>query len=801
MRTILFLISLYILAVFCEKKDIYIAGIYPANGSWSAPDIPTSVRLALEHINADDKVLPDYNLMIELENSQCKNTIGLSKLFHFIKNINHTYVSLFGDGCSVVTGAVAEISHLYGLVAVAFASTSPSLGNTDRYPTLIRSRPSESSTSPAKLHFIKDNGWKRIAIINQLEDLFVSTSHELQNLLNKESIHYRIEIIDPKGPDLMDQLQEALAIIEKEGYRIIVANMYQTLAVQLLCIMKSSGLRPPVVTWIFPGWYTDRWYDTPINLLNITCTPEEIRELSNGSLAFYAGPRFQDFHTEDSKTISGYTADQLLDMYEERVEVSSNTNPHSIETAYAYDSMWMIALGLDNITSSHNLTQHPSHYTSELYNSITSLRFIGWSGEISFVGHQRVERRVQLLEFVDGKVEYRCLFDRVPVHESDFMNTEDIIYTELYPFTVWNQDKASDGIVVHFIDLWIVIAVALSAIVASVYVTAVIAVILFGIIRKLKAVTTSQAWITILITSGNYFVFVLALFFVVDGRLLGIGYEKKERACYFICHMRIWLGCVWVSTIFGGILIKSLKYYIIAIKKRFEYGRKLSTKYMLMFPIFLVLIDTLFVLLIGIVQPVTFMEREVFSGRISPPIYRISECGADMGSSYYVTILAILVVFKVLLILLSVIMAYNIRNIVNRNQRFARVISWVSYNGTVFVVTVTLIYSFVSEVNIKYSLCAFALLIGGVITAFIISTPTLHYMRTDSDYTHGAETGATEEFPEDIQIMRKRIESLHRDKVNLELRLSKRLSNSIPMKGGKYSADLMIQESLSVEND
>ena len=355
MRTVLLLVSLYVLAVFCDKKDLYIAGIYPANGSWSAPDIPTSIRLALEHINANDEVLPDYNLKIELENSQCKNTIGLTKLFHFIKNTNRTYVSLFGDGCSVVTGAVAEISHMYGLVAVAFASTSPSLGNTDRYPTLIRSRPSESSTSPAKLHFIKENGWKRIAIINQLEDLFVSTSHELQKLLNEESIHYRIEIIDPKGPDLMDQLQEALAIIEKEGYRIIVANMYQTLAVQLLCTMKSSGLRPPSVTWIFPGWYTDGWYDTPINLPNTTCTPEEIKELSDGSLAFYAGPRFQDFHTEGSETISGFTADELLTMYMKGVEESPDTTL-SIETAYVYDSMWMIALGLNNLTSSYNLT-------------------------------------------------------------------------------------------------------------------------------------------------------------------------------------------------------------------------------------------------------------------------------------------------------------------------------------------------------------------------------------------------------------------------------------------------------------
>ena len=800
MRTVLLLVSLYVLGVFCDKKDLYIAGIYPANGSWSAPDIPTSIRLALEHINANDEVLPDYNLKIELENSQCKNTIGLTKLFHFIKNTNRTYVSLFGDGCSVVTGAVAEISHMYGLVAVAFASTSPSLGNTDRYPTLIRSRPSESSTSPAKLHFIKENGWKRIAIINQLEDLFVSTSHELQKLLNEESIHYRIEIIDPKGPDLMDQLQEALAIIEKEGYRIIVANMYQTLAVQLLCTMKSSGLRPPSVTWIFPGWYTDGWYDTPINLPNTTCTPEEIKELSDGSLAFYAGPRFQDFHTEGSETISGFTADELLTMYMKGVEESPDTTL-SIETAYVYDSMWMIALGLNNLTSSYNLTQHPSNYASELYDSITSLRFIGWSGEISFVGHQRVERRVQLLEFVDGSIEYRCLFDRVPVHESDFMNTEDIIYNELSPFKVWNKDIASDGIVVHFIDLWIVIAVAVSAVVASVYVTAVIVVILFGIVKKLKVVTTSQPWITILITSGNYLVFLLAFLFVVDGRLLGIGDEKNVQACYIICHMRIWLGCVWVSTIFGGILIKSLKYYLIAIKKRFEYGKKLSTRYMLIFPILLVLIDTLIVLLIGIVQPVTFMDEEVFSGKMSPPIYRISECGAEMGSGY-VTILVILVTFKVLLILLSVVMAYNIRNIVNRNQRFARVISWVSYNGAVFLVTAILIYSFISEVNIKYSLCAFAILIGGVITAFIISTPTLHYMRTDPDYTQGPETGATEEFPEDIQIMRKRIESLQRDKDNLEMRLTKRLSNTLPMKERKYSTELMIEiESLPVEND
>ncbi|KAI6655159.1 gamma-aminobutyric acid (GABA) type B receptor [Oopsacas minuta] len=780
MRAIIFVICLSILAANCQKVDIHIAGIYPANGSWSAPNIPISVRLALEHINSNN-VVPGYTLRIDLENSQCKNTIGLSRLFHFIQNPNYTYVSLFGDGCSVVTGAVAEISYLYGLVSVAFASTSPSLANTERYPTLIRSRPSESSTIPARLRFITENGWKRIAIINQQEDLFVSTSHELQKLLNIDSVHYRIEIIDPKGPNLLEQLQGALALIEKEGYRIIVANMYQTLAVQLLCIMKSSGLQPPLVTWIFPGWYTDSWYDSPVQLSNITCTPEEIKRLSNGSLAFYAGPRFVDFNAENSTTISGYTAEQLFAEYSERVEKESNTspNPTFIETAYAYDSMWMIAQGLSKIALAYDLTKHPSEYANDLYNNITSLSFIGWSGEISFVGHQRVERRVQLLEFVNGKLEYRGLFDNVPVHESDYIQTDDITYNEIYPFTVWSPDKASDGIEIHFVDIWIVVVVFISAVMSSIYVSIVIIVILVGIAKKLKAVTTSQPWITILITSGNYFVFILAIVFVIDGRILGIGSKKNEQACYFICHLRIWLGSVWVSTTFGGILVKSLRYYIIAIKNRFEYRRELSTKYILIFPLLLVGIDTIFVLILRLVQPVTFMESEVSSGKINPPIYQISECGIEMGNSYIV-ILIILVLFKVLLMLLSILMAYNIRNIVNKNQRFSAIVSWVTYNGTVFVITVSLIYSFVSDVNIKYPLCAIAILVGGLITASIISAPTLHYMRVDPNYIEGAHTGATDAFPEDIQILRKRIEALERDKNNLEHRLVKRLSRSIP---------------------
>ena len=78
---IFFYISIWINLIFCLKsKNLTIGGIFPMSGSWAGGQgcLP-AVEMALEDVNKNMEILPDFHLNMEPKDSKVGNYSILSK--------------------------------------------------------------------------------------------------------------------------------------------------------------------------------------------------------------------------------------------------------------------------------------------------------------------------------------------------------------------------------------------------------------------------------------------------------------------------------------------------------------------------------------------------------------------------------------------------------------------------------------------------------------------------------------------------------------------------------------------------
>ena len=446
-----------------------------------------------------------------------------------------------------------------------------------------------------------------------------------------------------------------------------------------------------------------------------------------------------------------------------------------IEEVYLYDTLWALALALNKtIQEGYNLTNvgdyvYNNSFNNALNRNIINLEFLGFSGPVSFVGNERYDGRIHFLEFVNGSLEFRGHLRNIPRNPSDFINTTGIIFDDVVPFKYWNPQLASDGIEIHPIHVVTFPLIFILSILASIYVSAVIITILVCWYKRLRPVTTSEPVVTITILSGTYFLFIYAVMLPIDGRYLkDYSYAGGE----IFCQSRIWLLAVSISIIFGGVLAKAGKFYIIVIKKRFEFSEHLKPIYIVMFPLFLVLLDILYFIAWLFVAPKVLETHEIESGLMNPPLYIVTECVTPntIGEQVF---LWLLIALKSVLVIIGLFLAYNLRKVTHKSLKYTGTITWTMYNTSICSLCIVLILLLVENFELRYSLSALLSLIEGVVAATIVSGPILYYLIRDP---HGDTffNPGTKDFPEGKELLEMRVEALTKDNEALKREVNRR---------------------------
>ncbi|ERL95216.1 hypothetical protein D910_12483, partial [Dendroctonus ponderosae] len=310
-------------------------------------------------------------------------------------------------GCSTVCTTVAEAAKMWNLVVLCYGASSPALSDRNRFPTLFRTHPSATVHNPTRIKLMKKFGWSRVAILQQAEEVFISTVEDLEARCSEAAI----EIVTRQS--FLSDPSDAVRNLRRQDARVIVGLFYVVAARRVLCELYKQNLYGKSYTWFFIGWYEDNWFEVNLDKENIDCTVEQMRAAAEGHLTTEALMWNQD---EDEKTISGMTSldfrKKLNDaLREEGYDIDKNRYPEGYQEApLAYDAVWSVALAfnktMDRLTqigkSLKDFNYNNKDVADNIYSAINSTQFLGVSGIVAFSSQGDRIALTQIEQVING---------------------------------------------------------------------------------------------------------------------------------------------------------------------------------------------------------------------------------------------------------------------------------------------------------------------------------------------------------------------------------------------------------------
>ncbi|GFY57616.1 gamma-aminobutyric acid type B receptor subunit 1 [Trichonephila inaurata madagascariensis] len=355
--------------------------------------------MALEDVNAEPNLLPGYKMKMPYNDSQCNPGLGATVMYDLLYNPPQKLILL--GGCSIVCSTIAEAAKMWNLVVVSYGSSSPALSNRKRFPTFFRTHPSATIHNPTRIKLFQKFKWSRIAIIQEAEEVFISTGEDLEARCKEAGIEVATRqsfISDPT---------DAVRNLVRQDARIIVGMFYVAAARKVICEAYKQNVFGRQYVWFLIGWYEDDWYTFIDKAHN--CTVQQMKEAVEGHLTTEALMLNQGAEP----TISGMTSAQFLERYEEELKKYNYIGRRPVgyqEAPLAYDAIWAIALALNktiNQLKLHNKSIEDFSYTNDdiakqIYSAMNSTQFLGVSGYVAFSSKGDRIAWTQIEQMIDG---------------------------------------------------------------------------------------------------------------------------------------------------------------------------------------------------------------------------------------------------------------------------------------------------------------------------------------------------------------------------------------------------------------
>ncbi|KAL5012697.1 hypothetical protein ScPMuIL_011248 [Solemya velum] len=291
------------------------------------------------------------------------------------------------------------MSMLVGKLLLGYGSSSPALSNRNRFPTFFRTHPSATLHNPTRVKLFKKFKWKRIATIQETQEVFTSTVEDLEERVKDAGIEVAFRqnfLTDPAN---------AVRHLKRQDARIIVGVFYEDMARRVFCQVYKEKLYGKKYVWFIIGWYPDNWYKKwdP----NINCTADQLKEALEGHITTEA----VILHPENTVTVSGMTSQQ----FKQRLDTVLNASDTSQVVGYpeaplAYDAVWALALALNKTASrlaeKHYALEDFNYYnkeiTHEIYSAMNATRFLGVSGNVAFSSQGDRIALTQIEQMING---------------------------------------------------------------------------------------------------------------------------------------------------------------------------------------------------------------------------------------------------------------------------------------------------------------------------------------------------------------------------------------------------------------
>ena len=743
-----FLLPLLLLASIVSitecKTVLNILGLIPFEERLTQLSSYKLTELAVHQINAREDILPGYHLQVQWNDTHCS---GDYSLYQFFSNRGalDILVSVFGLPCIGSAIALTEVSPLYYPIIFTHSAYIPDHEHNGEY--VINGFPTGINSVSAQLKFIYDHNWTRVATINYESFFFSDLGYELQrgfyqlNITNiVHSVTSTLSIHEYKT-----QVDDLVQSIDEEGFRVVVFNMFQEEAEYILCRMYTLGLDLDKYTIILPGFLH---YSFGTTIHTHGCN---LREIVTGTIGFIEHPRVDDILQMDFTTYNGDSVDEISHLIPNK-----DDSLEEVSGLYMYDSMWTLALALHETIY---ITGFDENFYETLYTNTLKQSFSSITGDVFFNRKLRVSQYAQVVEFTPTGTEFRGLYTNLPYDIDQIGNLTGVDLTNRVEFKYWDESR-TDGVEDHESSYYIFYVIVVTSGLAFVYIIILISIVVFGLCKRFTPAVKSEPAMSIFILASNVIWLLLAVLLTIDGKFYP--FRGNVIECTVYCHLLVWLGSICVSFILGGVLAKSLKLYSFRVLQRFGKNEKRIVNLHYLIPISLALIDTVIISIWAGFDPIEYAIKVVRSGERDPPFHKIAFCEFKVNIP-----LGVLLCIKVIVILFSIFLAYHLRKVTHKSQRYTFVISLMVYTTLFFSLFIIFIMGYVSFLDTKIGLAASFCVLAAICNASIIGLPIVYYMIRDPRGNNLFDPQACDlqacEYPEETKKLQKTISSLRKD--------------------------------------
>ncbi|XP_003492891.1 gamma-aminobutyric acid type B receptor subunit 2 isoform X1 [Bombus vosnesenskii] len=525
-----------------KKRDVYIAGFFPYGShvpeSHIGRGVMPSVKLAVDHINENRRVLKNYRLHMWWNDTECNAAVGVKAFFDMMHSGPHK-VMLFGAACTHVTDPIAKASKHWRLTQLSYADTHP-MFTSNSFPNFFRVVPSENAFNAPRVALLMHFNWTRVGTIYQNEPRYALAHNRLLTDLDG----YSMEVVESQS--FATEVTTALEKLKEKDVRIILGNFNEAWARRIFCEAYRFGMFGRKYQWVIMGTYANDWWMHSGGGCNYTNLVEALQ----GAILTDLLP----IKTEEQETVAGITTEQYQFEYDSR-----RGGEYSRFHGYTYDGIWAVALAIERVAGKithhrRNQTMSDFRYRDEFWEELflEALKNTSFEGVTGLVRFYDNERRAYILlkQFQRDR----------EVKVGEFNGMTGVLNLSKGEPLVWGGKSPPKDRTLHIIEQSTVniTIYALLASAASVGITMAAIFLAINIkYRNQRYIKMSSPHLNNLIIVGCMLTYSSVIFLGLDSQLSSV------TAFPYICTARAWLLMAGFSLAFGSMFSKTWRVHSI----------------------------------------------------------------------------------------------------------------------------------------------------------------------------------------------------------------------------------------------
>ncbi|XP_065357057.1 gamma-aminobutyric acid type B receptor subunit 1 [Calliphora vicina] len=742
-----------------RPDELHIGGIFPiaGKGGWQGGQAcMPAARLALDDVNISPNLLPGFRLILHSNDSECEPGLGASVMYNLLYNKPQKLMLL--AGCSTVCTTVAEAAKMWNLIVLCYGASSPALSDRSRFPTLFRTHPSATVHNPTRIKLMKKFGWSRVAILQQAEEVFISTVEDLEN----RCMEAGIEIVTRQS--FLSDPNDAVRNLRRQDARIIVGLFYVVAARRVLCEMYKQQLYGRAYVWFFIGWYEDNWYEVNLENEGITCTVEQMRLAAEGHLTTEALMWNQNNQT----TISGMTAEKFRQrlnhaLVEEGYDINNDRYPEGYQEApLAYDAVWSVALAFNKSMeklrlrnkSLRDFTYNDKEIADEIYAAMNSTQFLGVSGVVAFSSQGDRIALTQIEQMINGRYEKLGYYDT----QSDNLTWSNM---ERWIGGKVPQDRTIVRRVLRTVSLPLFVCMCT---ISSCGIIVALALIIFNIWNKhRRVIQSSHPVCNTIMLFGVIICLSSVILLGMDGRF--VDQEEYPK----ICQARAWLLSTGFTLAYGAMFSKVWRVHRFTTKAKRDPKKKVEPWKLYSMVTGLLSVDLILLLAWQIFDP---LQRILETFPLEDPISttddikirpELEHCESEKNSMW----LGLVYGYKGLILVFGLFLAYETRSIKVKQINDSRYVGMSIYNVVVLcLITAPVGMVIASQQDASYAFVALAVIFCCFLSMLLIFVPkvieVIRHPKDKAESKYNPDSGISKEDEERYQKLVTENEELQR---------------------------------------